>query len=114
MEQDRFKFEWELLDGTSSRMDPNLFDSISALAASAAMQCSPSSNWAVISAPVPLVTTLPADPVMERMMERLTAIEQRLAILNLDGDPTHQMLDTLYKKYKMVEALATKKDDGDE
>lgn len=42
--------------------------------------------------------------------QRLEAIEQRLAILNIDQDPTHQMLSTLYKKYKMVEALASKKD----
>lgn len=107
MEQTSFKFEWELLDGTLSTMDPNLFSSI--VLSAAAHTVSQSSSWS-ISGPS---SNWKVSSIDTRLVDRLEAIERRLAILNLEESPTHQMLDMLYKKYKMVEALVGKENNDE-
>lgn len=108
MEQTSFTFEWTLPDGSLSTMDPNLFSSLVLSASS--YTPSQSSSWAVLSSSP---SNWQVSSIDTHLVDRLEAIERRLAILNLDADPTHQMLDTLYKKYKMVEALAKKERDDE-
>jgi len=103
MTQIDLTFEWENEDGTVSDLDPNLYgfstDYITANTVG---------NYTISS------TKLHGGLRIPSIEERLEAIEKRLAILNLHKDPTHQMLDTLYKKYKMVEQLIGRKDTDDE
>lgn len=109
MEQTRFNFEWEMSDGTLSTVDPNLYSSI--VLSAGVYTASQSSSWSVN---VPNSAHWKISSIDTSLADRLEAIEKRLAILNLDADPTHQMLDTLYKKYKMVEALAKKDGNNEE
>lgn len=108
MEQTRFKFEWESPDGMPTTTDPNLFSSLASSVLSVA--ASQSSAWSVVTSSA----FQNVSSIDTRLTDRLEAIERRLAILNLDADPTHQMLETLYKKYKMVEALIGEQRDNNE
>ena len=103
MDQLSFTFGWTDEHGCPTLVDPNLTTTIGYLSSNISMSVQAGSNWKII-------TPQAAEAI--KIIERLEAIEKRLAILNIEDNPTHQMLDTLYKKYKMVEALANKdKDD---
>ena len=107
MEQTSFKFQWTDEYGCPTMVDPNLFSSI--VLSAAAHTTSQSSSWS-ISGPS---SNWKVSSIDTRLVDRLEAIERRLAILNLEESPTHQMLDMLYKKYKMVEALVGKENNDE-
>lgn len=124
MYQEEIDFIWTNEDGSIEAIDPHLIASASPAGPAVYKSGSLSSSTITggclsISGSTTTTSTISTssyyptlNEIFDEISNRLEAIEHRLAILNLDEDPTHQTLNTLYKKYKMVETLiGDKKED---